>query len=156
MINQEKVCIRPMQYEDCELVEQLEQKCFAVPWTLQSFKDTFCYDNYQFLTAWIEKEFVGYMGLIYSMDEADITNVAVFPKMRNQGVGQCLVKESLNKAMEQGIAKVFLEVRESNKNAISLYSKYGFQKVSVRKNYYQKPIENAVIMSVNLTTMKNE
>ena len=81
------------------------------------------------------------------MGEVYITNVAVFPEFRRNGVGKALV-ECLVKQMKTEHADfVTLEVRKSNINAISLYEKCGFKKVGERKNFYEKPIEDAILMT---------
>lgn len=155
MSEKPQIEIRFMEQKDCAFVEKLEQSCFSIPWTLKSLENSLHYDTHQFLTAWIGEQLVGYIGLIQAADEADITNVAVFPKMRKKGIGYALVEESLKRAAAKGVVQVFLEVRQSNEGAIHLYKKCGFQPISIRKNYYQAPVENAMIMSVDLTTMKN-
>jgi ribosomal-protein-alanine N-acetyltransferase len=78
--------------------------------------------------------------------EGDITNVAVLPSHRKQGIGDRLVKSMIDLAKEKEISKIMLEVRSSNEAAIHLYEKYGFEFLCIRKNYYQKPTEDANIM----------
>lgn len=146
--------IRPMEVDDCATVEQLEKECFSIPKTAKSLENSLKYSTYQFLTAWVQDQLVGYIGSMEVMDEADIVSVAVFPQMRKKGIGDTLVRETLKQAVEKGIKRVFLEVREGNKGAIHLYENCGFEQISIRKNYYEAPVENAIIMSVDLTTRK--
>lgn len=83
------------------------------------------------------------MGVV---DEGQITNVAVLPEYWHRGIGSKLISEMLVIAREEGLKSFTLEVRESNGNAVKLYKKLGFMKEGIRKNYYEKPTENALIM----------
>lgn len=138
--------IKKMTLKDCPQVQKVEEACFSVPWSLKSFEDTFSYPGNQYLVAWLDDRIVGFIGLMTVGHEGDITNVAVLPEYRKRGIGMTLVKAMLAFAQEKGICKIMLEVRSSNKAAIRLYQKYGFQFLCKRKNYYQKPIEDADIM----------
>jgi ribosomal-protein-alanine N-acetyltransferase len=138
--------IKQMTRQDCEKVLQVEEACFSVPWSKKSFEDSFSYAGNHYLVAWEEEKLVGFIGLMAVGEEADITNVAVLPAYRRQGIGACLVGEMLELAKSEKIQKIMLEVRASNEAAIALYKKYGFQFLCKRKNYYQKPTEDADIM----------
>ena len=84
------------------------------------------------------------------LDEGYITNVAVSPDFRRQGIARALIEALLAKARENGLAFVTLEVRESNAPAIALYTGAGFEPVGKRKNFYSNPTENAVLMTISL------
>lgn len=142
----EKVTIRPMTPEDATAVYQVEEACFSVPWSLEDFQDIFRFGENYYLTAWDEDRIVGFIGLMAVAGEGDITNVAVLPSHRKQGIGDRLVREMLALAKEKEISKIMLEVRASNQAAIHLYEKYGFEFLCIRKKYYQKPTEDANIM----------
>ena len=86
----------------------------------------------------------------YVLDEGGITNVAVFPVHRRQGIADALLNELLRRAKGLGLATVTLEVRETNAPAIALYQKTGFVPVGRRKNYYTSPTEDAILMTVTL------
>lgn len=86
----------------------------------------------------------------YAVGEGDITSVAVHPNHRRKGLAQRLIAEFENRLPEL-TESIFLEVRESNEAAIALYKKCGFEPLSVRKNFYVKPQENAVVMRKNYT-----
>lgn len=150
----ESLRIETMTQKDCKGVSVIEQECFSTPWSLESIEETLQFDTHQFLVAKIEEKIVGYMGMILTLEEADVTNVAVLPDYRHKGIGEALVNESLKRAKELGVETVFLEVRESNLGAIHLYKKLRFVPISVRKNYYRDPLEHAVIMSADLSTIK--
>ena len=83
-------------------------------------------------------------------DEADITKVAVAKDAQGQGIGSMLMKELISRAPELGVAKIFLEVRESNEAALRLYKKFGFEQIGIRKNYYTSPLEDAISMKLEL------
>lgn len=138
--------IKPMTREDVFMVHQVETACFSMPWSIDSFQDIFSYRDNYYMTAWEDGQIVGFIGLMAVAGEGDITNVAVLPSYRKRGIGDALVKSILSLAEEKNITKIMLEVRASNEAAIHLYEKYGFEFLCVRKNYYQKPSEDANIM----------
>lgn len=141
-----QIKIKPMTPEDVPGVYQVEEACFSVPWSLNNFQNIFRYGENYYLTAWDEGRIVGFIGLMAVAGEGDITNVAVLPSHRKQGIGDRLVGEMISLAREKEIHKIMLEVRASNEAAIHLYEKYGFEFLCIRKNYYQKPTEDANIM----------
>lgn len=140
------IVIRTMSERDSSAVWELEKKCFSVPWSEESIRAMFSEKGYWNLTARDDGSLVGYIGMKAVLDEADITNVAVDPDRRRQGIGKMLLRGLLAKAGELGIRRIFLEVRVSNTAARALYEQAGFRTVDVRKNYYEKPKEDAYIM----------
>lgn len=86
-------------------------------------------------------EIAGYCGLVMAPDEGDVTNVSVAKNRRRQGIGAMLVRELIRRAGENGVTKLYLEVRESNQAAIALYESLGFKKDGVRRDYYEEPRE---------------
>lgn len=93
---------------------------------------------------------VGYAAVWTIVDQAEIGNVAVAPESRGRGAGRALVREALNRARERGGRECFLEVRESNSIAQTLYESFGFVAVGRRRRYYNSPVEDALIMRVDL------
>jgi ribosomal-protein-alanine N-acetyltransferase len=89
----------------------------------------------------------GYIGLMYVLDEGYISNVAVLPAYRRQGVGKALIGELEREAGKVRLSFLTLEVRASNAAARALYADRGFRDTGLRKNYYEKPIEDAVLMT---------
>ena len=140
------IVIRTMSERDSSAVWELEKKCFSVPWSEESIHAMFSEKGYWNLTARDDGSLVGYIGMKAVLDEADITNVAVDPDRRRQGIGKMLLRGLLAKAGELRIRRIFLEVRVSNTAARALYEQAGFRTVDVRKNYYEKPKEDAYIM----------
>lgn len=141
-----EILIKHMTPEDVVQVHQIEEACFSTPWSLENFKAVFRYEYNHYLTAWDGEKIVGFIGLMEVAGEGDITNVAVLPSHRKRGIGDQLVSSMIALAKEREISKIMLEVRASNEAAIHLYEKYGFEFLCIRKNYYQKPTEDANIM----------
>ena len=144
--------VRKMTTSDVEAVVNIEKECFSLPWSKESFLDSLQREDTIFLVCETEADLVvaGYIGMYLSFDEASITNVAVSPQFRKQGVGKALVEQAKLDAKESGAATLFLEVRVSNVPAISLYKQAGFESLGVRKKFYEHPVEDAYVMSVSL------
>ena len=98
-----------------------------------------------------EGKVAGFLILSTVLDEAEIIEVAVSENMRRKGIASELMDEVCEWCAKNGIAQIFLEVRESNFPARAYYKKYSFAENGVRKNYYQDPVENAVLMSKKLS-----
>ncbi len=136
--------------EHLSQLEALERQCFSVPWTLEQLESQLPDNQHCFLVALDGDKVLGYVGLMYVLDEGYISNVAVAPQARRKGIGDALIAHLLRWAHENGLAFVTLEVRESNQAAIALYKKHGFQTVGLRKKYYDFPKENAILMTIFL------
>lgn len=91
-------------------------------------------------------ELIGFIGITLSADFADIESVYVDKNFRRQKIANTLVDKALNFICEKGLNKTLLEVKETNENAIALYEKAGFKRISIRKKYYQDG-SNAIIMA---------
>lgn len=93
---------------------------------------------------------IGFIGIWIVAGEGDIINVGVLPEYRNMGIGSKLINSLTTICRDLNCRKIFLEVRESNKAAKSLYNKFSFIEESLRKNYYSNPVENAITMSLEI------
>lgn len=131
-------------------VERLEQRCFSVPWTEAQLRAQLPDDRHVFLVAERGGEVLGYVGLMHVLDEGYISNVAVSPDCRRQGIGAALIAELTRCAGRLELSFLTLEARASNAPAIRLYEKMGFRQVGRRKNYYQRPEEDAILMTLFL------
>lgn len=131
-------------------IEELEKQCFSVPWTAQQLKTQLSGNMHVFIAAVNEEEVLGYMGMMYVLDEGYISNVAVSPEYRHRGIADALISELISRAQELELSFVTLEVRVSNAPAIALYKKHGFSEVGRRKNYYNFPTEDAILMTTFL------
>jgi ribosomal-protein-alanine N-acetyltransferase len=141
------VHVRFMEPEDVKNIAALEITCFSAPWSETALAESLGKQEYTFLVAELDGAPAGYVGMIRALDEGEITDVAVWPEHRRKGVAQALMEALLREAKEQGLCQIFLEVRESNQAAIALYEKTGFRPIGLRKNFYEKPREHAVLMS---------
>ncbi|MCM1364797.1 MAG: ribosomal protein S18-alanine N-acetyltransferase [Faecalibacterium sp.] len=139
--------IEEMSEADVGAVAKLEEECFSVPWSEQSLRDELSNETAHFFTAKRFGQTAGYIGMHMVLDECYITNVAVTAKYRRCKIGSELVEHAVNFARENGASFISLEVRESNQPAISLYNKFGFTVCGERKNFYDKPRENGLIMT---------
>lgn len=138
--------VRTMQEADIVQVAALEQEIFSKPWSARGFADSLKLSNTIFLVAEEEKKICGYLGMYVSIDEAEITNVAVSPMMRRRGIGQMLLEKAKKEAESHEVKKIVLEVRCSNDSAVRLYERSGFVTCGVRKGFYELPKEDALIM----------
>lgn len=130
----------------CEDIAKIEAECFSAPWSSKAILDSF--DNgTRFFMAVKDNRCVGYCGIDCVLDEGYITNVAVLKDFRKTGIGDLLISRLDALAKENGLGFISLEVRQSNKAAISLYLKNGYEIVGVRKDFYSSPKEDAFIMT---------
>ena len=144
-----QVKIVPMAAEHLDRLEQLERMCFSRPWSKKMLAEELDNQCAAFLVA-VEPETekaVGYAGLLVVADEGYITNVAVDPSCRRQGVAAQLLQVFDNFAKGNHLAFLTLEVRLSNAAAIALYEGFGFREVGRRRNYYDLPKEDALILT---------
>lgn len=142
--------IRPMTKEDCEQVASIEAVSFSMPWSKKAFTETVEKQNFRYYVAENDGEILGYCGFLYVLDEAEIPNVCVKASARQKGVGKQMMTVLIDEARKLGIAVLYLEVRESNMAARKLYEGLGFEENGIRKNFYEQPAENAVLMSKTL------
>lgn len=140
------VKIGKMTLEDIDQIMEIENQSFKVPWKFNDFKDTLKYENIVFFVAKQDDLIIGYCGIYMSYDQADIANIAVSSLYRRKGIAEDLLSYTLAIAKKRNIKEIFLEVRESNKAAINLYKKKGFEQVGIRKAYYTEPTEDALLM----------
>ena len=138
--------IESMTVDDISQVAEIERQIFSIPWSEKAFRDSMESDNTIYIVAKENNNVAGYAGMYLSFEEGNITNVAVNPLSRRKGIGEKIVRDILNRAYEKGVRDVFLEVRETNSVAIALYEKIGFKEEGIRKNFDDKPRENALIM----------
>ena len=141
--------IVPMNADHLEELEKLERICFSRPWSRKMLAEELENQCAAFLVAQdgITQQVMGYAGLLVMADEGYITNVAVFPEFRRQGVAAKLIAVFENFARGNKLAFLTLEVRPSNTAAIALYKGFGFEEVGRRKNYYGLPKEDALILT---------
>lgn len=138
----------PMEERHLDTLAEIEKACFHAPWSADMLREEL--GKGIFLVAEQDGAVAGYVGCQTVLDEGYITNVAVSPACRRQGIGRALVGALASHARGQGLSFVTLEVRASNAPALALYEGAGFRRVGVRKNFYTAPAEDAVLMTLFL------
>lgn len=138
---------REMLVEDLDQVVDIEQNLFSVPWTKEGFLTYLMKKDTMFFVVEEKERILGYCSMMTVLDEGDILNVAVRSDRQKEGIGQFLVDSMLRMAEMEGIRLVHLEVRQGNGTARRLYQRLGFKEDGLRRDYYENPVENAVLMT---------
>lgn len=139
--------IRKMTPEDVEQVSQLEKNNFSVPWSRDSFLEILDNEAALYMVAVEGDRVIGTCGIITAVGEGDICNVVTDENYRGQGVARKLVQTVMDTAAQElGVLDYTLEVRVGNAPAIKLYEKLGFKSEGIRPKFYEKPVEDAMIM----------
>jgi ribosomal-protein-alanine N-acetyltransferase len=138
-----------MEEKDLVYVLEIENFSFSNPWRLSTFVGEI--NNYPISIPYVvvfrpDERVIGYIILWFIQEKVQISNFAIHPEFRRLGVGEAVLRYILAKIKREGARKVFLEVRPSNRAALSLYERMGFQILGVRKGYYRSPVEDALIM----------
>ena len=128
-------------------VMPIEEANFSYPWTETGFFTFLIRDDALFLVAEEDGEILGYLGILISFDESEITNVCVAEKARRRGIGRALMEELFRRMQERKVRVIHLDVRIGNTPARNLYESLGFVQDGLRKGYYDLPKEDAVLMS---------
>ncbi len=137
----------PMDRSHLAGVAELERLCFATPWSEAMLAEELYNDTASFIVAEGEDGSVlGYAGLHVILDEGYIDNVAVRPDCRRQGIADRLL-DVFCRFGEEKLAFLTLEVRPSNEAAVALYRKHGFQEAGRRRDYYEAPKEDALLLT---------
>jgi ribosomal-protein-alanine N-acetyltransferase len=143
----------PMAVGDVDEVSALENSVFPHPWSRANFMDSLAsgYD------AWVVRdplgELAGYYLLMYACDEAHLLDVAVAADRQGEGLGRYLLDKAAERAREQGMLSILLEVRPSNGRALHVYKQYGYAEIGRRRGYYpahQGLREDAIVMRYQL------
>lgn len=139
--------ITEMTAEHLSDVLSIERSSFTHPWSEKSFSEELDKDSSYLFVAVENDEVVGYAVLDTVLDEGSLLDIAVDSNHRRKGVAKALFSKLFEKASKKNLSFITLEVRSSNCSAIALYESLGFEVVAVRKNYYSKPTEDAVLMT---------
>ena len=137
--------------EQCHVpqIAEIERNYIPQPWSEAAFAAALDDEKAVTLAAFGGDVLCGFITGVYLLDTADIYSVAVSADYRGKGIGKRLLEEFFDQLPED-VKNVGLEVRESNIPAIKLYESFGFERVGLRKNFYQDPRENAVLMTKKL------
>ena len=136
--------LREMTPRDIAAVAMLERVIYPQPWSVRTFYDELAGGNRRYVVAVDDGEVIGYGGLLIVEGDAHITTIAVHPEARRRRLGTRLMLELVGRALSAGSRHLTLEVRVSNDAARSLYQRFGFAPVGLRKNYYRD--EDALVM----------
>lgn len=139
----------PLRYEHLRQMAEIEKEAFDMPWTETMFIPEVGSENATYVVGTRGEEVVCYGGFHSVLDEAHITNIAVKSTERGKGIGRFLLATLIGKAREKGASTVSLEVKTTNKPAISLYESFGFKVAGVRKRYYNN-LFDAYVMWLDL------
>lgn len=139
--------ILKMTKEHLDSVLKIEQNSFTHPWSKESFLSELEKDSSFAFVVEENDDVVGYALMSTVLDEGSLLDIAVDSAHRRKGVANLLFSHLCEKAKEKNLSFITLEVRASNENAIAFYKKSGFETVALRKNYYTKPQEDAILMT---------
>lgn len=140
------ITVREMMEKDVKEAGRLERENFTEPWSAQAFLDTLKLPYARYLVAEEDGRLVGICGLRNIAGEGEITNVAVDKAYRRRRIASLLLARILDIGEQDGVTAYTLEVRAGNEAAVSLYQKFGFSCEGIRKDFYDKPKEDALIM----------
>ncbi|EDP67897.1 ribosomal-protein-alanine acetyltransferase, putative [Carnobacterium sp. AT7] len=120
------------------------------PWSVEIYKSELTGTYNEYGIALHKNKKIGFIGYTQLFDEAEITTFGILTPFKNQGIGQLFLRSFIEYLKAKEIKKLFLEVREQNKAAITVYKKLGFETIAVRKNYYHGPVDHALIMQLSI------
>lgn len=149
MLNNNIIICDVQESDICEISE-LEKLYFSAPWSEISLKKSLKNKNYCFLCAKCCEKIVGYASMYSVCTEGYICNILVHEDFRNMRIATRMINKFVEYAQNHNFDFLTLEVRESNFKAINLYKNCGFKNMGVRKNFYNLPTENAIIMTYYL------
>ena len=141
-----ELLIKPLTEENVDAVCVLEEEAFSMPWHRESFLEMILNKDACYLVGIMEGEVVASCGLRNIVGDGEITNVVTKASERGKGIGKQMLLRLMEEGVKMGVEAFTLEVRVSNYGAIHLYEKLGFHKEGIRKNFYEKPREDGLIM----------
>ena len=141
------ITVEKMGENHVEKLALIEKECFSTPWSENALREELENSHARVLVAVCDGEVSGYIGAHNILGEVYITNVAVSEKHRRKGMGEKLINSLISLCESENAEFITLEVRESNKPAINLYKKMNFKDVGKRKNFYENPKEDAILMT---------
>ncbi|MBR6505197.1 MAG: ribosomal protein S18-alanine N-acetyltransferase [Clostridia bacterium] len=138
-----------MDLNDLNIISPILQSDFDDFWNENILKLELENENSYYIVAKEDNDIVGFGGLWKSIDDIHLTNIVTKKNLRNKGIGKTILNELINQAKNFGYNIITLEVNENNLPALSLYKKFGFKEVGIRKKYYNNS-DSAIIMNLNL------
>ena len=150
MMQKNDYVITPLKLSHVQQMAEIEKLCFSEPWSEETIKDELDTPLSRYFVCQNGDRVLGYIGTRILLDQCDITNIAVHPDVRRGGIATLLLKELIETVRPMGVEVLYLEVREGNTPARAFYEKSGFVSVGRRKNYYNLPTEDAILMTKSL------
>jgi ribosomal-protein-alanine N-acetyltransferase len=136
---------------DVTRVAAIEAESFTSPWKASTFRTLLARPGAELWVLEDEDDgIIGYAVLWCILDEGELANIAIADAHRGRGLGARLLSTMMGIARERGVASLYLEVRVSNEKAAELYRRFGFENIGLRRNYYDSPREDAVLMRASL------
>ena len=146
------VIVRPMRWPDIEPVHRLETEMFTVdPWSIEQFWSELAQPTRSYVVAVDGDRIIGYAGAFLLAPDSDVQTIAVSPLDQGRGIGATLLRSLIDEASAAGCRQMLLEVRSDNPAAIGMYERFGFERISMRRDYYERGID-AVIMRLRPIT----
>ncbi|MBA4177014.1 MAG: ribosomal-protein-alanine N-acetyltransferase [Leptothrix sp. (in: Bacteria)] len=144
--------LRAMTVRDLDAVVAVEARAYSHPWSRGNFTDSLAAGYLAEVLVDGAGEIVGYLVAMHGVDELHLLNITVVPAAQGQGHGQALMAALHRHARRQGLATLWLEVRQSNQRARALYRRLGYTEVGLRRGYYPAAVrrEDAVVMSLSV------
>lgn len=142
--------LREMKLNDSMRIAELEQEIFTDAWTQTGIEETFVQSHSVIVVAEEDSKIQGYCILYVVLDEAEIARIGVTERVRHSGVGSLILQFGEKICKEKGVERLLLDVRKGNLPARKFYEKHGFLVDGVRKNFYDNPKEDGVLMSKSL------
>ena len=139
-----------MQEGDIKQIAALEEKYFSQPWSEEGIRHYFEAGQTLFIVAKHNEEAAGYAAVLCAADEGNLVSIAVDEKFRNMGIAREMLDILYEELKNNEVSKIFLEVRRSNEAAINLYKSEGFEETGIRKGFYEKPREDAILFMKNI------
>lgn len=143
-----EITIERYEPADLDRIMEIENTSFEAPWSRKSYEEVVPLDTISFWVAKSNGRVVGYMLLQKIESEMELHTFAVAPEERRKGIAIKLLERMRDEAKRSGVSSVFLQVRPSNKEARSLYGKFGFTPIGMRRRYYQNDGEDAIVMKM--------
>lgn len=139
--------IRKMEISDTDRVYQIENESFFEPWSKKQLIRELTQNSLLSHYVYEDKdEILGFYIASKVLDLVEVFTIAVDKNYRQRGIGSELLSHLIDKSLREGVSEIWLEVSTKNKRALALYEKFGFERVGIRKNYYQKLGEDAYNM----------
>ena len=141
-----EISVRPLSAPDLDRVCEIEEACFSMPWKRADFEHLIEDSGSEYFVVAADGYVVGTAGYTDQVGEGYVNNVAVDTRYRGLGLSKILMLEILKAGFKKGITDFTLEVRVGNTAAVGLYKSLGFESAGIRKNFYERPVEDAYVM----------